>query len=274
MVVMFLIYSGYGIMESFCRKKEDYIKSFLRKRVLKTLVHFDIAVALFFLLAVILGHKYTTEEYLLSWIGWLNIGNSNWFIFDILALYLLAYLTLLVGLHYELNERTLTWINFGLTCGLMVVLLKSKSSEEWWYDTILAFPTGMLWSIYRKRLEPALKDWRQYWLSFGVVTLLFVCTYYMGHHFKVAFFFVASALFGIWVILLTMKLKIGNRILHWLGKNAFSIYILQRLSMIVATEYGINQQPLLFMLIVIPSSLLIAFGFTSFTRQVDKKLFS
>lgn len=68
MVVMFLVYSGFGIMESFKRKKNDYIKGFVRKRVLKTLIHFDIAVFLFLLVALAFGHEYTSSNYALSWI--------------------------------------------------------------------------------------------------------------------------------------------------------------------------------------------------------------
>lgn len=90
MVVMFLVYSGYGLVESYKNKKGTYVKGFLKKRVLKTLVHFDIAVILFLIVALILGHEYSAKEFLLSFIGWESIGNSNWFVFDIIILYLIA----------------------------------------------------------------------------------------------------------------------------------------------------------------------------------------
>lgn len=86
MVVMYFFYSGYGIFESF-KSKMNYEKSFTRKRLMKTLIHFDAAVLLFLILSIVSGEKYPTRYYFTCWIGWDSIGNSNWFIFVILALY-------------------------------------------------------------------------------------------------------------------------------------------------------------------------------------------
>lgn len=271
-VVMFLVYSGYGIMESYRRKRTKYLQGFLKNRVLRTLIHFDIAVSLFLILAIVLGHEYTTEQYLLSWIGWLSIGNSNWFMFDIISLYLLAYCGLFVVERYKLSEKTYLWIIFALSCSLQLFLLKTKNL--WWYDTILAFPIGMLWSAYRKQIEKFCSEPQRYWAAFMVIASCFLLFLFGGRNYKAAFLFIASPLFGILVIMLSMKMKIGNAALNWLGTNAFAIYILQRLSMIVASEYGLNQNSFIFMAVVIPATLIIAALFTSFTNCIDRKLFS
>ena len=95
MVAMYLFYSGFGIMES-VKRKPGYIQHFPRKRILKTLIHFDIAVACYLLLNLLLGTAYPFSDYLLCWIGWESIGNSNWFICVILLLYCITYLALVV----------------------------------------------------------------------------------------------------------------------------------------------------------------------------------
>lgn len=274
MVVMFLVYSGFGIMESFKRKKNDYIKGFVRKRVLKTLVHFDIAVFLFLLVALAFGHEYTPRNYALSWIGWESIGNSNWFIFDIIILYLLSYFGLALVARYNLNEKHFLWIIFVMSSAFLLFMFKSKPGMVWWYDTILAFPAGMLWSAYKPQLEQKLRNQQIYITSLLITTAVMVITCYLGRNFMEAFLYICSPVFAIFVILVTMRLRLGNRVLNWLGINAFAIYILQRIPMIIAAEYGLHLNPVLFFSVVMPSTLIIASLFTSTMTKLDKRLFA
>ena len=92
LVVMFLFYSGYGIMESVKKKGSTYVASMPRKRLLGTLLNFDVAVCCFALLSLALGINFTAQKFALSLIGWESLGNSNWYIFDILVCYALAYI--------------------------------------------------------------------------------------------------------------------------------------------------------------------------------------
>ena len=90
-VTTFLFYSGYGILESIKGKKDKFINS-LPKRTLKLLIHFDIAVLLFAILGFVIGKDYPLSRILLSFTGWGSIGNSNWYVFVILVLYMLTFL--------------------------------------------------------------------------------------------------------------------------------------------------------------------------------------
>lgn len=90
MVAPYLFYSGYGILESI-KRRAYYFETYPRKRLLKTLVHFDLAVLCYLMLMTTIGTYYPTVNYVTCWIGWESIGNSNWFIFDILALYCIVY---------------------------------------------------------------------------------------------------------------------------------------------------------------------------------------
>ena len=47
-VAMFLFYSGYGIMESIKSKSFGYVKKIPIRRILKTLINFDIIVLLYY----------------------------------------------------------------------------------------------------------------------------------------------------------------------------------------------------------------------------------
>lgn len=93
-VVMFLFYSGYGVSESYKRKGPDYVKGFPRRRILTTLLNFDVAIVAFLLLGLLLGTPMSAKQVLLSFVGWESVGNSNWYIFVILLCYVISYLSM------------------------------------------------------------------------------------------------------------------------------------------------------------------------------------
>ena len=97
-VVMFLFYSGYGVMESIKKKGKPYVRAMPKNRVLRTLLHFDLAVLLYIALDAALGtlQDYSLREILLSFTGWEAVGNSNWYIFAVLVLYLATVLSFAV----------------------------------------------------------------------------------------------------------------------------------------------------------------------------------
>ncbi len=146
-VAMFLFYSGYGIMESIKKKGASYIDSIPRKRILTTLVNFDIAVALFAVLALLFHKDYSSKEYLLSFTGWESVGNSNWYIFVIMLCYLIAYLCFRfrVPIGKEGAYPYKAILCFSLLAISVIVLSYVKPS--WWYDTMLCFGAGILYSV-------------------------------------------------------------------------------------------------------------------------------
>lgn len=95
LVVMFLFYSGYGVMESIKRKGRSYVSDILKHRVLTTMLNFGVAVAAFIMLNMALGINKPWDETLLAFTGWTSVGNSNWYIFVIELCYLLTYFAFL-----------------------------------------------------------------------------------------------------------------------------------------------------------------------------------
>lgn len=91
-VVMFLFYSGYGVMEQVQKRGTDYVNSMPRKRILVTLLNFDVAVVLFVIANLLLGLDLSVRQIVLSLFCWDSVGNSNWYIFVILACYTIVYL--------------------------------------------------------------------------------------------------------------------------------------------------------------------------------------
>lgn len=63
MVAPFLFYSGYGVMEQITKKGNSYIKSIPIKRFLVTMIKFDLAVFLFYIINIFLNNTISLKKY-------------------------------------------------------------------------------------------------------------------------------------------------------------------------------------------------------------------
>ena len=169
MVAPFLFYSGYGIFHSF-KNKPGYVSGFFKKRFLKILVHFDLAVALFIIVQTFLAIDYPARNYAFCWVAWESVGNSNWFVFVILALYLFSWLGLLLD---KGKGYVLIAVATVLSVLLWWILFHVAHKSWWWVDTIAAFPLGMLFRALRDRVESLLSGrWAALRWAGGFVLLL------------------------------------------------------------------------------------------------------
>ncbi|MBR5992248.1 MAG: acyltransferase [Lachnospiraceae bacterium] len=233
LVSTFLFYSGYGIMYSIINKN-NYIKS-LPQRFLKLLIQFDIAVLLFLTVDLILGYDYSIKTILLAFIGWTSIGNSNWYIFAMLCLYLITFIS---GIICKKNHFLLI-VLVTIGCAAYIVLLHMAGKPQYCYDTILCFPVGLLYGLYIKGINIFLRSKKIIPAIYILISLmifagLYICekklTAQMPH---LALLELKNISFAIIFVALTTLLVIGNRVLNWLGKYVFEIYILQRIPMMV-----------------------------------------
>ena len=266
-VAMFFFYSGYGIWESF-KNKEKYEKSFLSRRVLRLLLHFDIALVLYIIIQLFIPIVYPTRNYVLCWIGWESVGNSNWFIFVILCLYMIAWGAMTMQ---RCCGRGGTIFLILAAIALWMILQIVFHKESWWVDTLAAFPLGVIASsakdnvfiVLKKRHLPIIVS-TILLILFGVAHIFFGMDIYGG----------ITCLFCCLVVALSSWIQIGNPVLEWAGENAFTIYIIQRLPMIIGSSLGLDQRPYLFLLFVIPISLLLAEGLSILYKLIDTRLFA
>lgn len=223
MVVMFLFYSGYGVMESIQKKGELYIRSMPLKRILSTLANYAIAVTVFFIMNTIIGIHYSIKEYILSLIAWESVGQSNWYIFAIICCYLSSYLSFSVfkQKNYALASTVLLLLVY------YIILHSLKNS--WWYNTILAYPAGMLVSLNKKDVFCILE--RHYPLCFSGLLLLFILLFLYRN--ATPIYLTMSVIFAFLMFSATYKFVIKNKFLTWCGKNLFQIYVYQRIPMIL-----------------------------------------
>ena len=247
-------------MESIKQKKEPYVRSIPRHRILNTLVNFDIAVCIFLIVGLCIGNIPTVPQFMLSLVVWDSIGNSNWYIFAILICYLVTWFTASI-----FKSPAKTAFTTFLLLSIAAVAL-SRVKESYWYNTLWAYPAGMLLSVYRKKFEE-ITD-KHYVPVLFLLSVLFVAFYLIPSD-MVGFRMNAHSLvFALLTITVTMRIKIGNPILQWCGENLFPMYIYQRVPMILLAatlpSWMISEKPFIYIMICLVITLLISMGYRYF----------
>lgn len=254
-VAMFLFYSGYGVMESIKHKGYDYVSQIPRKRVLTVLLNFDIAVLFFIVVNVCLGNQLSIRTCLLSFIGWESVGNSNWYIFIIMILYLITFISFYKA---EASTYKRPLVVFAIITFLMCIGL-SFFKSEYWINTMFCYVAGLIFSAYKDRLEKCAQ--RNYWATIiGILLLLFVLDY-IPYSLRGFVYNSFAVVFCALVVLGTMKFQVKNPILLWCGKNLFPLYIYQRIPMIVLSSIGgvfVAEHPVIFIVICLLVTILFA----------------
>lgn len=242
MVTLFLFYSGYGIMESIKKKNSVYINQMPYKRILTTLIRFDIAVILFVVLGLALRTEVTLPQVFLSLIGWESVGNSNWYIFVVLLLYLMTYTSFKL-IHTE--KYIIPVIVCGaMVCAFIIGFWYFDIKPTYWYDTALCYILGMLYSLAKEMIHKIVNlHWSIWWGGMIVVLVIFVLLKVFSA--GVISNLILNGIFAIAVVWLTMRIQPKNKILIFCGKQLFEIYMLQRIPMIIFERLKVDEYNIL-----------------------------
>jgi peptidoglycan/LPS O-acetylase OafA/YrhL len=241
-VVTFLFFSGYGIMESILHKK-DYIRSFPKKRLLKLWLQFAAITVVYVILNLALRTGESLFTYLFSFIGLTTIGNGGWFMFAIFVLYVIVILSFFLCRKKPLAGAILT--TALVACVIVAELVLGFPS--YYFSTMIFFPLGMLFSFAQKTFIRIVTA--NHWI-WGILTLVSTAGFVLlkSLDFGIILYPVWCGFGLLMILLLSLKVKLENPVLVWLGQNAFSIFMLQ----------GIPQE--LFPLLPIPYNVLTYAG--------------
>ena len=270
-VVPFLFYSGYGMMESIKRKGTEYVKQIPVKRFLPVLLHFDIAVVMYLIVNYAFGKSFGIKRILLSLIGYNSIGNSNWYIFAVLGLYVIVFVSFMLAGKSKLLGVALTTA-FSIGFAFAQILLKRSS---WNYDTLILFSVGMIYSMAKPLIEKIISRHDLiYIIALAAATGIYLF-FYERRGGGIEFYSMWAILFMALVVLFTMKVKIGNAVLSFFGSHVFSVYILQRIPMIIFSKLGLaDYNKYLFIVICFIITVVMAVIFDKLTDRLDGIIFS
>ena len=267
-VTLFFFYSGYGIMES-VKNKPNYINSFLKNRLFKILLHFDITVVLYIIVNYLIGKTYEPSRYLFALLGYRAIGNSHWFVFDILFLYFFSYIAIRISKDNRLKATNITLL---LTLVFFVVFyIKKQSDSSVWYDTVFCFPFGMYFSLLRERIKLTKTSKL---MAFMLLIAVFAVSFKLSETVNRGIFFnLASIAFVLIWCMITSVFTLDNKVLQFLGVHSFSIYLLQRLPMLVFKYFGLESNRYIFTIISLIATIIVSVGYDYCIKKLDKKLF-
>lgn len=271
-VVLFLFLSGYGILFQINKRGKEYVESIFSKRFLKTLLHFDIIIVIFIIVQFILGERYSLLVLAKSLIGLESVGNSNWYIFAILYLYLTTYLSFKISKGKNIGVL----INFLFI--LLYIIVARKYVGFWWYDSIMCYIYGMLFYLYREKIEKFIQT---NYILYTFLLIIPIVGYFANicifrvYPYNYLIYFTLNSLFLLsFIILFSMKFRIKNKILDFFGKNIFGIYILQRLAFIILSYFELNKvNKYVFVCISLILTILLTIAVNKILNKVDQLVF-
>lgn len=267
-VVAFLFYSGYGVCEAIKKRGSEYVKPFPKKRILKTLLHFDMAVLMFLIIQLCSGKTYTVSNIILSFIGWESFGNSNWYIFDVLVLYAITWISFML---IRKNNKIALLLATILSVIFIYFLMRTRWS--WWYDTVLCYVAGMWFSIYKDQFLKIVTRNNFIWLVAAVFSL---GSFYILHEgsFGLKGLILMPLSFCLAMVLILIKFPISNRLLALSGQYTFELYILQRIPMIILENLGLADfNHYVYFIACFGITIGLAFVFRLLTNKVDELIF-
>lgn len=227
-VAAFLFCSGYG-MRTAC-KKENFFKSYFKRRILPIIIPTAVVWLVFFIAEKIRG----VEIYPPLWI---NVYDYIWFIPAILYMYALFYLCFHI-IKADRMRMPLLWA--GTVLYIILAVLFSPGS--WWYNTIHLFAVGAGFAgKSQSRLDRLKKGYAAKLAAYILLTLIF---FVAGNYYPLIIGILRKPYNGIlhklleapsqmisaytfvfMLIMLGMKIRIGNRILSFLGAMTLEFYL-------------------------------------------------
>lgn len=196
-----------------------------------------------------------------------SIGNANWYIFDILILYFITYIAFRIKIKWTLKMPSFA----NIVCVLVMIFwicMKLSGKGQYWYNTIFTYPLGIYYSLNKDFIESKCKSNIAYGGTFLVILSCFLTLYIISNDIT---FSMRACLFSFLIVLGSMKIIFGNTILAWCGENLFSIYIMQRIPMIILSRMQLSSFTFLFLSIVI--TILLASIFARVLKLLDGVLF-
>ena len=250
-VTIFFLLSAYGLKYSINNKK-DYLKHFLRNRILAIYIPFVIANTLWQLLGFEDGID------ILAIIG----INSFSFIGELIIFYLLFYI-----IYKNIDNKKADFIMIGAT---LVISIVSYVFQIGWFVECLGFAYGIILYNKENNINSFLETDYIKKILVEIVVSIILGILYIKLKNVIIINYILKILLGISIISLIIcllrKIKINNKILSFLGNISFEIYLLH--DMIMQKLLGLNVTSGLYIVI----SLTVIIVSASVMNYIDSKI--
>lgn len=248
-VSIFMFCSGYGLMVSYERKPDYLSKGFLRKRALPLIIGYYASAWIFFLARLLMGQKMNGWNTFCLLAG-IKLSNPyGWFALIMPIFYLFFFLSFKYSKKPVLTTAVCVFAYTFL--GTCINHNDYLLTGEWWYNCVHMFWMGLLIAKYRETLIARTKN--KYIIKLIICVVLLQGSWYLTNYLQSEFSYYGeeaglpmyltvlcrwicllgdmlyTSLFCFFILLLGMKIRIGNKILGFMGTITFEFYIIHGL---------------------------------------------
>lgn len=224
-VALFFFLSGYGLMESYKKKRTEYMEKFPRKRILSLYCVCLFFVFLYFIYNICSGNTIPLDRLITSFICVHKLIQNGWYLSVILTLYIIFYFVF----RTKSNDKTKIILYSAVTLLYSICLMMQMGLT--WYQGIFSMVLGMLWSYKKENIDVLLNNKKKYFctilfLILSFLILLLVSKIVRGRVGNLLTILI-SMTFVCAIIMFTKKIKITNKVTYKLGLISLEIYLLQ-----------------------------------------------
>ena len=257
-VGLFFALSGYGLTASWQRSGGS-VKGFWRKRVKSTILPYLLLSAAAAVVRLLLGERLTMKQMLFSFFNGTPLVRYSWFILVMIVFYVLFYLASILAR----GDKHLLLALSGFGALLLPFAMRKLGYEEYWFNAVWTFPLGILWELGHARIVAAFR--RHPWIYLGLAAVCaswFVLIAIYFYWFSYLGMLLATITITVFIFLLMMKLRVCNPVLLFLGRISLEIYLIHGIVVtVLETVISPTAQPLLFLSILFPATILLAWIF-------------
>lgn len=247
-VGVFFFWSGYGLFKSF-KNKQKYLSGFISKRVVPVLVPYVMVCFLFTLERLFVFKEKMPLWFKITNFTGITIGYYfGWYVQAIVVFYLVFYFAFKYS-RYDFDAilyvfaGVLLWVVAGLIIDHNDYFMRG----QWWYNSTMLFPFGVLFAKNESKIIEFLKK-RFIILAPSSIILFFLSFFFsrfmesiggyygemMGFPFSKKILYrvltltpqlLAAAMFTLVLLLICMKAKFHNKVLDFLGSHTLEIYL-------------------------------------------------
>lgn len=221
-VSLFFFYSGYGLQTKY-QSNPAYSKHFLLHRLPPILIPYITATLFYWIGNNILGNYHSFIEVLSRMISTQPIVSNSWYIICLLAFYLFWGLAMQIFQNHH-HRMILGGAAFAV---LWIGFCKNMELGQWWYNAVPAIVVGIIWASLGKKITVYIQ---KHYLIISLPLFFFTAAFFFYlRNYCPAFInpnCVLTVLAPICVVVLSMKIQVGNKILQFIGKISFELYMI------------------------------------------------
>lgn len=216
-VLLFFFVSGYGLFVGYANKKANI--TFWKKRLFNMYIP-SMVIELIYavLISAVLGDFNIGFIIKTTFIG-------AWFVDVIMLEYVIFFVGLLISPDNKVKQLVINYLGSAIIAVVFIVL----GLNERWFNGLFLFPIGMTVAWKRDDIKRLFE--KKWILSlfgtgfvFGLTGVVFAM--FKGHIWADFVKTISGAALSLVIVVLMIKVKLGNKICEWIGKRSLYFYLI------------------------------------------------